>query len=723
MAKKPYYSWLFVAFIVCQHAWAQNPVVDSLQALLKKTTVDTVRLQLYTDLFWELRNNDDLKAMEFAKQGLKEAQKFPISETAPRYFYYWQSVMMLTYATALSDLSEYDKAITIAKEALVLNNKINDKKEVAKTLNNIGEYHRMKGEYQTAIGYYVKSLKIKEERKDKKGMGTSYSNIGLCYYSMNRYKEALENMNRSLQLRKEVNHKRGIADIYGNLGLVYLQLKDYEKAKECYLLSLTAQQEVGNSTGVANALFNLGEYFSYLHEYKESKKYYVKADSIFESVHSPAEIAYGKMALASISSFLGDHQAAITYGKKGIGLGRQYRLNRELGDWYNTMSEIYKGAKDYVNALEAKNLSVVYTDSVINESTNRSITNLKLFYESEQKDAQIKLQAADITAKESDLKRQKLQTIFLVAIIVFILFFLTLMYRMFAQKKKANKIITEQKHIVEEKQKEILDSINYAKRIQFTLLAHDEFLSQHLPDHFVFFHPKDIVSGDFYWATAVASKQLAVGSTQGASSSSQTQTATANSELFYLAVCDSTGHGVPGAFMSLLNIGFLTEAINEKNIQEPHLVLEHVRQRLIDNISKEGQKDGFDGVLICIDKKNNKITYSAANNAPLLVSNTTVTELKADPMPVGLGERKEQFSCHEIQYTKNDMLYLYTDGYADQFGGPRGKKLMYKRLFEKLLQVSSLSSKEQYNHLKNGFEEWRGELEQVDDVCVIGIRL
>ncbi|MEI8137976.1 MAG: SpoIIE family protein phosphatase, partial [Bacteroidota bacterium] len=264
--------------------------------------------------------------------------------------------------------------------------------------------------------------------------------------------------------------------------------------------------------------------------------------------------------------------------------------------------------------------------------------------------------------------------------------------------KERTSEVVNQKHIIEEKQKEIIDSINYAKRIQYTLLAHDEFLKDNLQEHFVYFNPKDIVSGDFYWATKKQNK-------------------------FYLAVCDSTGHGVPGAFMSLLSIGFLSEAINEKSILEPNKVLDYVRQKLIDNISKEGQKDGFDGILICIDNKKNIITYAAANNTPVLVSEDNIYKLTADKMPVGIGEREQDFQLHTIDVKKGDLLYLYTDGFADQFGGSKGKKFKYKTLNELLFSNYTKTLLEQKEILEESFKGWRGDLEQVDDVCIIGIRI
>ncbi|MBL7895242.1 MAG: SpoIIE family protein phosphatase [Bacteroidia bacterium] len=269
--------------------------------------------------------------------------------------------------------------------------------------------------------------------------------------------------------------------------------------------------------------------------------------------------------------------------------------------------------------------------------------------------------------------------------------------------KERTSEIVQQKNLVEEKNKEITDSIQYAKRIQSTLLAHAEFISEHISDNFVFFKPKDIVSGDFYWATYAKSS--------------------ADNGNFYLAVCDSTGHGVPGAFMSLLNISFLNEAINEKKITEPGDVFNYVRSRLIENVSQDGGRDGMDGILICYNKNQNYFTYASAHNKPILIRDGKLAELSADKMPVGQGERQESFKTQKVELQKGDTLYLYTDGFADQFGGPKGKKFKYKQLNELLLSLHNFELSNQREELHREFNGWKGNLEQVDDVCVIGIRV
>jgi ligand-binding sensor domain-containing protein/serine phosphatase RsbU (regulator of sigma subunit) len=257
--------------------------------------------------------------------------------------------------------------------------------------------------------------------------------------------------------------------------------------------------------------------------------------------------------------------------------------------------------------------------------------------------------------------------------------------------------VEEKNKIIEEKQKEIFDSLQYAKQIQKLLLANHKLVNETLPDSFVMFKPRDIVSGDFYWA---AKKE----------------------DRFYLAVCDSTGHGVPGAFMSLLNINFLNEAVVEKNIADPNEVFNYVRKRLIDNISQQGRQDGMDGILICVNEKTKRITYAAANNAPVVIRKNKLEVLEADKMPIGKGEKNESFKLYPLDVAKGDMLMLYTDGYADQFGGPKGKKFKYKLLNDMLLQNNHLPVIEQEEHLYAQFDKWKGDLEQVDDVCILGIK-
>ncbi|MDX2174819.1 MAG: SpoIIE family protein phosphatase [Bacteroidota bacterium] len=273
------------------------------------------------------------------------------------------------------------------------------------------------------------------------------------------------------------------------------------------------------------------------------------------------------------------------------------------------------------------------------------------------------------------------------------------------------KTISHQNKELEHKQKEIIDSINYAQRIQRALLASKILLDENLKnstlnrDYFIFFQPKDIVSGDFYWASQLTNSN------------------------FTIAIADSTGHGVPGAIMSMLNISCLKEAVIAQKLNQPNEILNYTRSKIIETLANDGStdggKDGMDCSLLNFDLSTNILTYSAANNPIWIVKNNSeLIELKADKMPVGKHDRDSiSFTQDTIQLQKGDVVYASTDGMPDQFGGPKGKKFMYKHLKELLLEISGLPMTQQYKVISQQFNHWKGDLEQVDDVLVFGFRV
>lgn len=319
-------------------------------------------------------------------------------------------------------------------------------------------------------------------------------------------------------------------------------------------------------------------------------------------------------------------------------------------------------------------------------------------------------QKSEISIQETEIGKQRtvIAIIALLTIGVFILLFFAI--RSNTQRRRANILLSRQKNeigrqkqLVDEKQKEILDSINYAKRIQTALLANSKLLNDNLPEHFVLFKPKDIVAGDFYWAAPLR-------------------------DSFVYITADCTGHGVPGAFMSLLNISKLNEAINQKHITRPDLILNDVKTEIIRALNPEGSqeesKDGMDAILCKIDFKNMRLQYAAANNSFCIIRNNELLVCKADKIPVGKSHNDTAlFTYNEIALQKGDMVYTYTDGYGDQFGGPKGKKFKHKKLKEIMIAVATKSMEEQKQFLDQNFEHWKGNLEQVDDVLIIGVRV
>ena len=263
------------------------------------------------------------------------------------------------------------------------------------------------------------------------------------------------------------------------------------------------------------------------------------------------------------------------------------------------------------------------------------------------------------------------------------------------------RIIAEEQ--LQVKNQEIMDSINYAQRIQHSFLATEELLNKNLGEHFIYFNPKEAVSGDFYWAGKLANGNFA------------------------LSCADSTGHGVPGAIMSILNISSIEKAVENK-VVEPAEIFNQARQLIIERLKKdgseEGGKDGMDASLISFNADKTVMQYVAAHNPIWIIRSGELTDIKAEKMPVGKHDHDHRpFQGGEYKLQKGDIIYSLTDGYQDQFGGVKGKKYKVKPFKQLLLQISHLPMNEQHQKISATFDEWKRDLEQVDDVCVIGVRI
>ena len=278
--------------------------------------------------------------------------------------------------------------------------------------------------------------------------------------------------------------------------------------------------------------------------------------------------------------------------------------------------------------------------------------------------------------------------------------------------------IISQKQELEQKSTNITDSINYAKNIQTALLPRHEILDEMLPDHFILLKPRDIVSGDFYWFSIIENLRV-------------------------IAAVDCTGHGVPGAFMSMLGSAFLNEIVNKEYITHTGVILRRLRKEVIRSLHQKGEageaKDGMDMTICVIDYSTMKMQFSGANNPMYLVRSKDETapgpysateangnilyDIRGDHMPVSLSYSMDNFKVHEIDFMKGDIIYLFSDGYADQFGGPDAKKFSYKRFRNLLLSVSKLPLEVQRALLESGITDWMGNNNQIDDIMVVGIRL
>lgn len=566
-------------------------------------------------------------------------------------------------------------------------------------LIKLGTMNREKGIYNVSSQYLYKALTLSEKNNFVSLKAKCYNGIAIISAIQKDYEKAIETYNKSLKIYKETNNDRGLASIYNNLGLIYLDKKENSTALKYFFKALNINLQNSEDYQIATNSENIGLTYSNLENHDLGNIYFAKALKIWYMQGDYNSISINLGYIGNTLILQKKYQSAIDTLQKGLIYAKQANSQASIRDITSYFSKAYEGLNDFKNSLYYYKISKQLKDSLQNGEKLQEITEIQLNYDFNK----IKLQDSikhqvEVSLKEKQLSTEKNYNYIISSILLVILVLLFFVYKNYKEKNKAHNVIKQQKEIVESKQKEILDSISYAKKIQDALLFQANVLNKISPNNFVLFNPKDIVSGDFYWATLHNSN-------------------------FYLAVCDSTGHGVPGAFMSLLNIGFLNEAIKEKEIVEPHSILNYVRDRLIDTISNDGQKDGFDGILICINQTTKKITYSASNNSPVLISDSNLIELPKDRMPVGKGENLVSFNLYNLPYKENDMLFLSTDGYADQFGGPNGKKFKKKQLNQLLLSNSKLPLEKQKEELHKNFKTWQGHLDQVDDICIIGLKL
>jgi len=562
----------------------------------------------------------------------------------------------------------------------------------------IGSKYNNIGKYSQALKYEIIAEKRLKKIPLTHLLGTTYSIMGNTYLALKNDKKQKESFENCYNIGIELNDQMTIAVGATGLGNYYSSIKNYNAANTWNYKALAQFDAINNHLASGIIRVNIAANYRRLNQMDKAKKMLQDSErNVLLSNNNYSKSGYYQEVGEQLMVEKKYAEAVPAY-KKGLDFVLIDKANHNISDLSKSLSEAYEKNHQYKESLDALKMHLQYKDSVFNETSNQQLLSIEEQYKTEKKDAEIQLLSKTNALNESELDRKQFMIWafgFSGLLFVGVGFFL---WKSNRRKNKTNQLLELKNTIIEEKQQEILSSINYAKRIQYTLLANDSLLESHLKKHFVLFQPKDIVSGDFYWAI-------------------KTQTH------FYLAVCDCTGHGVPGAFMSLLNINFLKEAITEKQLADPGLILDFVRNRLIENLDQDKHFDGMDGILLSMNLETNEIQYAGANNGPVIIRNEEIIELPYDKMPVGNGIRTNTFQTHRLLHQAGDWLYLFTDGYADQFGGLKGKKFKYSKLKELLLNTSKKSENEQYSILRETFSQWKSDLEQVDDICVFGIGL
>ncbi len=406
---------------------------------------------------------------------------------------------------------------------------------------------------------------------------------------------------------------------------------------------------------------------------------------------------------------------ALNYQDSSFQIARDLNSLSLLARNYLLKSKIYVGKKEFRKANKALNQYVLYNDSLLSEKSLQQVNQLSARYENEKKELEISNLEKDKKTQQAEIKQQEAENLVYLIGLTLAIILIVFVTIAFFQKRKANLLIKKQKdqieiqkEIVEEKNNEILDSISYAKRIQQSILPPKRIIKSFLQESFILYLPKDIVSGDFYWMENVSSKNGE------------------NNSILFAAV-DCTGHGVPGAMVSVICHNALNKAVQEFKLSSPAKILDKVEELVKDSFSDndENVNDGMDIALCSLNFETKKLIFSGANNPLWLIRKNSrdVETVSATKQPIGGVREKVPFVNHELTLQPGDSIYIFSDGYADQFGGPKGKKLKQRPFKEYILSIQNEPMNKQHQLIEKHFTSWKGSLEQIDDVCVIGVKI
>lgn len=622
--------------------------------------------------FTQIQNIDSIETVLKESVGIK---KTPYYYTLIEYYIY----------------NSPDKAIPLANQFLILAEEHDSTNIIEYCYQVLGEAYYLQELYSNSLDYFKKYLTIQLKKGDEKAIGKAYNNLGIVYRAIDSYKEAMQCYEKALGIYQKLNDQEGLSSIYNNLGVLNENLNLFGQARDYYTKSLNIELGLNNPEGISTSYHNLGGINLKLRNYAKAIEYCEKSISISDSLSFNHTLEVNYDVLYQIYKETGNTTQSLSYLEKYYNL-RNQRINKETNSQiaelelkYRTDKkqqeiELLNKQKKQKNILNIGGLMVLIIFSILlfilisNNKLRRRNNNILRLRNAEvsQQNEEIEAQRDEIEAQRDEIQRQ-----------------------IHISELQTDKILKQNK--------DITDSIEYAKHIQIALFPDKLSLQKILKDGFCLFKPKDIVSGDFYWVAQVENKSIIV-------------------------VADCTGHGVPGAFMSIIGINFLNEIIYDEEIITPSEILNQLRKKIIKTMVHANRidesKDGMDMSLIVVDYENMKLEYAGAYNHLYYIHDRMLNVIKADRMPVGLSEKSiAPFTNHTIDICKGDLFYMFTDGYADQFGGPLKKKFRIGNLRELLLDIQEKNMVEQKRILFETFINWKERQAQVDDILSIGIRI
>ncbi|NUM49785.1 MAG: tetratricopeptide repeat protein [Flavobacteriales bacterium] len=713
---------ILVHFLLFYHyryfAFERNAYLDSLITLTNSDATDTQKLNVYIKLASTLLNNNNKQSLEYGKKAFKIARSINSKKG--------MSDALNGLGNVYYALGEFVYAKSCFENAQLIAEKENFKLVLANAYSGLGLVYLTQSLYPKALEYFFNALRINEEINNDQGILNNMGNIGIVYNEEKNYTKAIEYYTNVLVMAESTGNTRLKMNQYTNIGTAYAEQSTntkglaeknsmLQKALDFYEKALASATEVKEKNTEALVLLNMASLFSEKYnlttnpkERKELKenalKYFFLMIDVSKELGNKYYEAITVGNLGSLYLNSGEYLKAEQYLKKALVISNELNALSLLRDQEQYLYLLYDTTKQYKLALKHYKNFISLRDRILNEENSQKSMLQQMQYDFDKKDA---LAKEENKRKIEILKEKgKRQTIFIYASVGGLLFLTVIAFLVF----KNLKISRSQNKIIRAKNKDILDSITYAKRIQEAILPSNKTIQEFLTNYFILYKPKDIVAGDFYWIEKL-------------------------NQRIYIAAADCTGHGVPGAMVSVVCSNALSKALLEEKNENPGDLLFRTREIVVEKLSKNNEDvlDGMDISLASIlinehnESENRKIVleWAGANN-PLWVirnKNKDLLEIKPNKQPIGKVDNPLPFITHTIELQKGDSIYLFTDGLQDQFGGEKGKKFKSSKLKSLLLSIQNQTMDEQKELIDTSFETWKGKLEQIDDVCIIGIKI
>lgn len=595
-------------------------------------------------------------------------------------------------------------SIDFGQQYLDLSRQLGDREQEIEALKNLGRTYYNLGDFDRTIQYFINILRLQEERDDKPGLASAFNSLGYVYSEIGRPETALDYYQRSLLIKEQLNDSAVIASTLSNIGRVYINIGEPDKAFEYFARALAIDESINNQEGKYKSLNNIGLAYKSLQSYDSALYYFAEARKIIEIVENKYDKADVLNNISDVYVALGNYNRAIELYNEALNLGTSIGANIKIQETYRGLSDAYAGLRYYQLALQYYQRFSESRDSLYNEASSQQIARIETDYRIQKREKEIELLKKEAQIRNLNLEKNKAISYYLSGGLVLFFVLVAVLYSKYQFKIRSNKILEKQNREIANKNLNIMDSIMYAKGIQEAILPDNSLLDQVFQDAFIFCQPRDIVNGDFFWFAG-------------------------KGNYLVMAAVDCTGHGVPGAFMTVMGNSMLNQIVLEQDIFVPSQILHELNQSILNTLHQDNfntnSSDGMDMAVCLYDTTKQEVTFSGAKRPLYYFKDRKFNIIKGNNNSVGgtLYHKKKIYDDHTISLGKDDTFYLFSDGITDQFGENLDKKFMNRRWQQLLEKIQDQTMDQQCECIKNEINDWMGNFEQTDDMLVIGVRV